>query len=273
MVIGFWNIQRKFLTDYLTDFIKDNAVDILYLAEATDEVVFCFLKQNCSLGWKQLPDFNKKLKIFTRLTVHDFIHANFYYSSRWLIYRYKTLNIISVHLPSKVDWTSQSLSFECVNLANSILKVESVSGCLNTILIGDFNMDPFEDGIVAANALNAIQNLEYTKKKNTREVNGEYYRFFYNPMWNFFGDKNALGTHYYRNSGYISHEWRLFDQIMFRPSVSEYLDINEKYVEIITKIGTEDLTRSFKRPDAKKYSDHLPIILKLKNYDKRMGKI
>ncbi len=95
------------------------------------------------------------------------------------------LNIISVHFHSKVNWSSASLALECTNLSRDIAIIENDTNCENTILIGDFNMNPFEDGIVAANGLNAIQDLNYSIQREKRIIDRVSYKYFYNPMWNF----------------------------------------------------------------------------------------
>jgi len=274
MVIGFWNIKDKNLSDNIIDFVSEYQIDILYLAEANDITVLDFIKKSKKIiktrVFNQLDSQSTKITLLTSLNPSLFENKKQLYSSpRWLAYQLKiptvvNLNIISVHFHSKVNWSSQSLALECTNLSRDILNIEKDTKCDNTILIGDFNMNPFEDGIVAANGLNAIQDFNYSKTRERREIDGVYYNYFYNPMWKFFGDdKKPLGTHYCRVPGHISHEWNIYDQIMFRPSVKQYL-LNIDYVEIVDKIGAEKLTKRFDRPDDKKYSDHLPIILKFK---------
>ena len=134
----------------------------------------------------------------------------------------------------------------------------------DSILIGDFNMNPFEDGIIAANEIHVIQDLNYAhKKKNGRNIDDLKYDYFYNPMQNFFGYKSLpYGTHYHRTAGNISQEWNIYDQVIVRPRLKKYFIDN--YEKIITSVGTEKLTGTFERPDKKNYSDHLPITLQIK---------
>jgi hypothetical protein len=49
---------------------------------------------------------------------------------------------------------------------------------------------------------------------------------------------------------------------IIRPSLKKYL--KGDYVKIITRVGPEQLTGTFQRPDKKNYSDHLPITLQIK---------
>lgn len=273
MVIGFWNINRKNLSDSIVDFVQEKQVDILYLAEADDNTIFEFLKKVRKViknrSFKQLDSGLTKISLLTSYDKNIFSNNKKIYSSpRWLAHQLilpnrLSLNIISVHFHSKVNWSSASLALECTNLARDIALIEKKNNSENTILIGDFNMNPFEDGMVAANGLNAIQDLDYTEHRNNRKIDGISYKYFYNPMWNFFGDKKEpYGTHYCRVSGHISQEWNIYDQVLFRPSLKKFIERDG--IEIVSELKDDKLTKAFGRPDEKKYSDHLPIVLKLK---------
>jgi len=274
MVIGFWNINCKNLSDNLIDFVTEQQIDILVLAEIDDNTILEFLTKSRAIH-KNQPfsriNNHNTVALLSKYNADVFPEENRLVSRRWLIYSVNIptvicFNLACVHFHSKVNWAKESLALECVNFSRDISIVEDKTGCDETILIGDFNMNPFEDGIVAANGLNAIQDLEYVSKNpNGRNIDGIDYKYFYNPMWNFFGDfKKPLGTHYCRPGGHISQEWNIYDQIMFRGTIKKYLDNND-YVKIIDEIRSEKIiTKEFGRPKDAKYSDHLPIVLKLR---------
>lgn len=192
-----------------------------------------------------------------------------YHSKRWDAFLIEIpgvirFNLFSVHFHSKVNWSESSLALECTNFIRDILFVESKTACDETILIGDFNMNPFEDGLVAANGIHAIQDLEYANNTTDgREIDGNKYKYFYNPMWNFFGDfKKPMGTHYHRTSHSVSQEWNMYDQVIFRPSLKAHLD--KDYIQVIQRIKNYDLVGYYGRPKDNKYSDHFPLVFKLK---------
>lgn len=278
MNIGFWNVNspdnKKDLSDSLVSLTLEKQLDIICIAEIKDAIVLAFLKKINKSGttnkYSQVKSTKNKLTIISRYTNTVFEDKSSLYSStRWTAHKVSipsiiSFNLISVHFHSKINWSEASLALECVNLSRDITKIESDSKCSETILIGDFNMNPFENGLVAANGINALSDLNYgTKRKSGRTIDGTKYKFFYNPMWNFFGDfTEPFGTHYCRVPGHISHEWHIYDQIIFRPTLKQYL--HKPFVEIVKKIYTDSLTKNFSRPDKVNYSDHLPIILKLK---------
>jgi hypothetical protein len=127
-------------------------------------------------------------------------------------------------------------------------------------------MNPFEDGIIASHGLHSTFSREIALTY-TRFYGGHHYRYFYNPMWSFFGDfskGDVLGTYYINNYRPINYHWNIYDQVMLRPELLPNFD--DKKLEIISKIGTGDLLKmenGITKVD-KVYSDHLPIKFELK---------
>jgi hypothetical protein len=79
-------------------------------------------------------------------------------------------------------------------------------------------MNPFEDGIVAANGLNAVMSRDVAARES-RRVQRKDYTFFYNPMWGHFGDATdgPSGTFYRGSSEQVEYFWHMFDQVLIRP--------------------------------------------------------
>lgn len=273
MTIGFWNINRKNISDNLVDLVTEQQIDVLVLAEANDQTILDFIIKNNRINpnrqFNQVSSSNDKLALLTTYSSPVFnSKSSLYPSPRWTAHHIKIptvieVNLFSVHFHSKVNWSDASLALECVNLSNDIQTVEKDSGCMETILIGDFNMNPFENGVVAANGVHAIQDLDYAyKRPKGRSIDGMKYNYFYNPMWNFFGDHSQpFGTHYHRTAGHISQEWNIYDQVIIRPTLKRHL--KGQYVKIVNTLAGEKLTGSYSRPDSANYSDHLPITLQL----------
>lgn len=122
-------------------------------------------------------------------------------------------------------------------------------------------MNPFENSMVSAKGLHAVMTKEIALKKE-RLVQGEVYPFFYNPLWNHFGDSrgNTPGTYYYSHSGHLNFFWNIFDQVLLRPGVLPYFD-NES-LKILDHDGSISFLRNGK-PDHSIASDHLPILFQL----------
>lgn len=129
--------------------------------------------------------------------------------------------------------------------------------------MGDLNMNPFDDGLIAATGLHATMARDVARKES-RSIRGEDFRYFYNPMWPLFGDAGVgrpSGTYYYRRGQPVELLWNVFDQVLVRPTL---LDVfrNEE-LTILTDDGSTRLLSSTGRPRKRAFSDHLPVAFTL----------
>lgn len=130
----------------------------------------------------------------------------------------------------------------------------------NTIVVGDFNINPFDPACIGARYFHSLPIFESTQKKSRIVAEEEYY-MFYNPMWNFLGDSNKpYGTYYYKDSDSHNIFWNIYDQVIIRPSLKKrFVDTSLK---IITETKTKYLTDPKGHPNIN-ISDHLPIIFEI----------
>jgi hypothetical protein len=156
--------------------------------------------------------------------------------------------------------SGQEQSLNTVRLGDIIRTIEKQTGNQNSMLVGDFNMNPFEDGMVSADGIHGVMDKAIALKL-TRVVGGETRPYFYNPMWGRLGDESTgpPGTYYYPGSGQISQFWNTFDQVLLRPSLLDYY--SSAALKVVTKIGDRDLLKDGKID--KSISDHLPLLVGL----------
>jgi endonuclease/exonuclease/phosphatase family metal-dependent hydrolase len=165
--------------------------------------------------------------------------------------------------PSKLYWSDDDQFAECIELAKFIRQIEKDLGHSRTILVGDFNMNPFEKGMIVSNGLHAMMSKRIARRE-ARTVKGVRYPFFYNPMWSLFGDiPTALpGTYFYNRSGRpLNYFWNMFDQVMLRPSLLDAF--KDDYLRILESVGDVSLLSTHGTPDPTKASDHLPLLFAL----------
>lgn len=112
--------------------------------------------------------------------------------------------------------------------------------------------------------MNAV--LSRTIARNEpRQMYEQSYPYFYNPMWNLYGDEplgSAPATYYFRGSDPQELYWHMLDQVLLRPALID--DFDTASLRIVTKIGEVELTNSQGIPNRKRFSDHLPVIFTLK---------
>lgn len=177
----------------------------------------------------------------------------------------RELLICGVHLRSKLHLQSHDQALLTTRLRQEIEGLESKIGHTRTVLIGDFNMNPFEHGVVSSESLHAIP-VRRVALRLSRKVSGQERAFFYNPMWNLFGDQDRSpgGTYYRSDSSTVCYFWNIFDQVLVRPGLITRLSVDG--VRVLSSIGDKvNLLTPSGFPNAKEFSDHLPLLVSLRS--------
>ncbi|MBB3139135.1 hypothetical protein FHS26_006921 [Rhizobium pisi] len=146
---------------------------------------------------------------------------------------------------------------------------EAEQAIAKSILIGDFNSDPYCDSMVAAGALNSAMCRNIASHMRFRtEGKGRYQKkipMFYNAMWANLGDQTSTaqpGSFF--NDGDISDStiWHALDQVLIRPSLIPTLPTGTpKY---LTNIRATNLLKPQSNGIDTTISDHLPVVVTMK---------
>ena len=168
----------------------------------------------------------------------------------------------ALHLPSKLHWDENSQAAECMRVAQLVRSAEEKEGHRRTVLVGDFNMNPFEPGMVCAYGLHGVMTRSLAEKVS-RRVQDQDYPFFYNPMWGFYGDRDSStpGTYYHAGSTQSEFFWHMFDQLLVRPELLPRFPRDS--VRILHEVAGVSLLSDTGVPDCDRFSDHLPLLFSL----------
>ena len=169
--------------------------------------------------------------------------------------------LVCVHFPSKTHCERKKKDIVIRRVIQEIQKLEEESACQNTIVVGDFNENPYEGGCLAADGFHGLPDY-YVAQREHRKILGEEFKMFYNPMWNFLGDFcEPFGTYYRSSSDTVNQYWNVYDQVIIRPILrKQFVDSSLK---IITETATISLLDKNRHPDCD-ISDHLPITFEIK---------
>jgi hypothetical protein len=265
----FWNINKKPLAPTIRNLVVRHDVDILMLAESN--IPSGSLLRTINDGTSR--PFLLPFTLLTSISVYTRYSARFVKAieeddgtrlsiRRLVLPSGVDLLFAVVHLPSKLRWSESSQSQFCPRVADRIAKAESDVGHSRTLVVGDFNMNPFEAGMVSSYGFHAVM-CRHIAAKSHRKVVGERRAFYYNPMWSLMGDasRGPSGTYYYHRSEPVCYFWNTFDQVLLRPSLLSYF--RNEDLQIITSDGVTDFTTRHNRPNAQKVSDHLPLLFGL----------
>lgn len=264
----FWNLNGKNLKEEVVNIVLHHDIDILILAEngiEQKDLLSALNKKNPLFSDNDPLSNCDKVQIFSKFDYHFIrpIEEDRRMSVRRLkLPKFEHINIAALHLFDKIHNDTESQSENASLLAQKIEGFERDYDD-KTIVVGDFNMNPFEKGMVKANGFNAVMSSKLAKK-NTRVVNKETYKFFYNPMWSLYGDvkNNVAGSYYYQNSELVTYPWNIFDQLLIRPSLIP--NFVKDSIVLLDNDGKKSLLTRNCIPNKTKYSDHLPLIFTLK---------
>lgn len=268
----FWNLNRRDLHGFVRNLARQENADVVILAECPTSPAQLLEELNAEAPdyadarhYQYAPGNCGHLLFFTRFESN--LLTPLFESHRVSIRRLalpacQSILVAAAHLPAKMNFSEESLLVESVHLAQAIDEVEISEGHQRTILLDDMNMNPFEAGMVIAGGLHAVMSRRVAARK-TRLVQRQRYKFFYNPMWNHFGDNGeACGTFYFEGAEHLCYYWNLFDQVLLRPDLLE--GFAPENVRIPTSIRGFSLLQEDGQPDKETVSDHLPVTLELK---------
>lgn len=221
MVFLCWNLNRRPLQQLVAELVRSKEVDVVILLECYVDVADVLQSLYAATGQPFYFSYSreqmKTIRVFTRFSP-QFIRLEEQrrrYSVRHFALPQADILLAVVHFRSKLHQGEISQAQESTVLNRMIDSAEERIGHRRTVLVGDLNMNPFEAGVVGAAGLNATM-VRNQARKELRVVQGNKYRFFYNPMWRYFGDGQAAppGTYYYDNHEHVTYYWNLFDQVL-----------------------------------------------------------
>jgi len=260
--IVFWNVNRKDLTGAVCALAKSTVADVIILNESTvsSSAILRALQRNVSADF-YLPAFisEKRFHCFCRNPTLDLseIDSGFRTSTR----KYKLGNqmflLVLLHGLDMRNYDDEARRSFMQDVIRDLNFVREDKQNNKLILLGDFNMNPYDRVMNSAEGLNAMMTRSCAAKE-TRQHLGKKYDFYYNPMWSLLGDntKGPAGTAY-DTSNQGPYGWSMLDQVVLHHSIIPFFN----KVEILTEAGGYSFMDKNGRPDAKNASDHFPIVV------------
>ena len=265
----FWNIHKNVdAIPCLHNIVREEGVDVVGIAEYPQEYTIDNVLRSRSMTFSYLKPVvdNEKVKIFyrnSRVKIDNKLNGQFVVVKQ-IESLGRIVSLIFCHLPSKINCNEDEQLTRARAINREINEYEQTNAKSRlTIVCGDFNMNPFDKGMVHCEGFHAVMDRNIAIKRS-REVLGMDYYFFYNPMWGCLGDNGkggTPGTHFYNPSDSIQYFWNMFDQVLIRPDLIPFFD--DKSLKIVTSGKSYNLMNINGRID-KRISDHLPIMFNLK---------
>lgn len=263
MNILFWNIHGCAITGHVAACAYENDADVICLAEhqSVDPKKLC-----ASLGgnysWICGPDDSrsKKVILFARNTVKHIMSGQLLEQRRYLVWSFECesvrYNLVALHM---VDKRSERSSFARLHDAKRIMgdlrNRELQTHCTNSIIIGDFNADPFEPELIAKDSFYAVLFKDVIQKMPVRRRGDEEFKMMYNPVLHFLSEDTKCYGSFYWGQGFSDIYWHCYDQALVSASIVDCVK-NLRYIRFVNH---EALIPQIKPND--KISDHLPLLL------------
>lgn len=259
----FWNTHNNLnINSVLSELIDENNINLVALVEYQADIeqlltMLSFknimMQKYCTIGCNKIIIIGDIPNVTPGLQDER-------YSIQFINNKYI---LCCVHLPSQILAAGEGArNIKIQKIINDIEKAEITNNSENTIIVGDFNINPFDYGCIAANFFHSLPYYEIASRK-TRTVENVEFKMFYNPMWRFFGDDNKpAGTHFYNGSKIDNIFWHIYDQVMIRPCLKK--SFVDDSLNIITETNNWQLIDKKGHPDKTNISDHLPIIYEIK---------
>lgn len=255
--ILFWNINGNHIENLISNCIAENDVDIAIFTEygGTD-----FSKIENDLGKKYTYEKSyipkTKIAMMRKNTVTVGVHQQ---QRRYSLYSAETALekyfIIGIHLEDPFYGYDSTRENTIRNIVADVEKTEKNFEYEKTIIIGDFNVNPYDKEIIDFYCFNAvlfkrlIEENEYTHPRSDKK------KRFYNPILSYISEENEMYGSFYYDSSPTTTYWHCLDQIIVRKSLVDNIE-NIKYLK---KIDGKELL-SGKKPDSC-ISDHLPLLV------------
>jgi len=255
----FWNVGKEKVDNIISSLAISGDIDLFVLAEYDVRINNFLALVNIDQDiFEEIPQIGcNRIIIYIRSGLFSYVHGpeSSYFTSKKLIFTDQfSMLLVGVHLPSKLHQSEQTQLIEATEFKKEIEAAESALENINTFIVGDFNMNPFEAGMVGASAFHSIP-CENISSTGSRIIKGRKHKFFYNPMWNLFGDNdNNPGSYFYRSSEQTVYFWNILDQVIFRPELTPMFIRNS--LKVLQSIGKYSLVNNSGIPNL---SDHLPI--------------
>jgi len=240
----------------IIDVVQKYQPDLIALIE-TNEILIKLLESRTSY-YHVHPVTNKKSSMFLLYkNVHKIPMLVQEYKKRMNIYRYsyenEEMHIIVIHFPSKIFLDEKNQLSEAIDYYQEIEKFEKSTNNRNSLIVGDFNMNPFDQGMIAGNSFNSVSSEEIALE-GTRTLMRKKYEYFYNPSWKLFGSNtNIFGTYFLKNPDHSSFHWNIYDQALLRSTMLQKykIDYSAIYDDVLFN------------KNGNCFSDHSPVHIQL----------
>ncbi len=170
----FWNIQgnkgKRNIQENVANIAKKHTIDVIILAEDKDNTSIIRELNTPQVVYSYIPNPNPKITFYTKLPKSNITKIDSKLT-RVNFYKLSTPNmsilIVGIHFLCKTTYREEDTAkTEVERIVEEIKKIQKQENCIQTIIVGDFNMNPFEIPMVRSKCFHAIMDKKKQWKKH-----------------------------------------------------------------------------------------------------------
>ncbi|MDE5558541.1 MAG: endonuclease/exonuclease/phosphatase family protein [Ruminococcus sp.] len=151
MKIVFWNLYKKENSNHIRNLLIENNIDIAVFAEYEGLNISRLKNDNPEYLIAENMDIcDRLLFVYKNEIKHTIRQEQYYYAIHSFSINEKLYIIVGLHLPSNTHSKSEDGKEEIPHLINDLIEIESKYKTENTLIIGDFNANPFDSELILA---------------------------------------------------------------------------------------------------------------------------
>lgn len=251
----YWNTRNMTTLDWVIDLINQEHPEFFFLSEISEETIESEQDKINEIGYQYFPNPGcERVKIICKqdISVELGLQTRYYTA----IKTESEINLIAVHLPSLMFQNFDSLKEFIRDFRTNIDAEIGTSLDERILIIGDFNVNPFEkpmidfDGFLASNSTNSRPEITHLGK--TKQL-------YFNPTWQLYNRVHFPGTKHFKRptgSSYDILEFHYLDQVV----ISQKLKVDKSDDQIYVIEETDKFDYLNKTKNTIQNSDHLPLI-------------
>jgi len=188
----FWNIQNKHLDGYIVRLVQEHQVDVLLLLEHPKPDNTLFSQLNSLRSYQSVTTHNRfgvyvafDSSLMVRITPPTSAAGERVDYWDVALSPKNRLLLVLVHGLDLINYNDQARSLFFERLHEDITWIEEYDSKVRhkrTVIVGDFNANPFEAVVGGVRGLHAIR-VRDVGGRHKRSVMKREYEFFCNPMW------------------------------------------------------------------------------------------
>jgi exonuclease III len=267
----FWNYRNNGpdREELLARVVHHEAVDVLILTESrADPAILIDRLSSNGRTYRAMPLPHSRIQIYAGYPSEVFADWARDDLDRLCLRRFQPpghpeILLAAVHLVSGLHRERSERKSEAATLARVIRRFQLERNHARVIVVGDFNLNPFDDGMISTEGFGAMMTKSLVKKYALSH--DDRFSRFYNPIWSRLGreaTEGPPGTYYWRARREMNLYWNYVDQVLVGHDLLDHFP--ESRFRILTSIPDEERSRQLIRETDRHWkigvSDHLPLL-------------